>query len=269
MSAQYPGKKNDSMEDRYPIIIKNESGEEIPALSIAKLKDATGIPINKAQRVTVEKPTGSGQHIFTWPFKIASGKEGRGRLASPMPVNFDGSAPAAGATVGPTSGSWKVSTSGSGYFAVGGAEDGVVLVLNPGGGGSVTSVFGQVLEEATANAGLPGTYIRLNNDLQPVDADGEIVIIDPGDEEYDEELVEAAKVTFYSVHRYAACPVGARIRATTIKGESEEKVFGECVDVLDYLFVQPTFGEKRSLAVQEGGTEAADIKWLGAECEES
>ena len=137
MSAQYPGKKNDSMEDRYPIIVKNESGEDIPALSIAKLKDATGIPINKAQRVTVEKPTGSGQHIFTWPFKIASGKEGRGRLASPMPVNFDGSAPAAGATVGPTSGSWKVSTSGSGYFAVGGAEDGVVLVLNPGGGGSV------------------------------------------------------------------------------------------------------------------------------------
>lgn len=46
------------------------------------------------------------------------------------------------------------------------------------------------------------------------------------------------------------------------------KVLGQFVDFVDYMFAMPTFGPKKSLGVEDGGTGPTHIKLLGGECSE-
>lgn len=111
-----------------PIQFRNDSGEAIPPHAIMRITGAEGVPVGKKLIVVVDKPDSSdAQYLINGPHKVRDGKTGRGRFHSPMVIAFTGTDPVAGDAVGPSSGSWLISTSGRGYVALGGAEDGVVL----------------------------------------------------------------------------------------------------------------------------------------------
>lgn len=144
-----------------------------------------------------------------------------------------------------------------------------------GGGGGIGPVtYGVVVGEAAANGGSAGAYVALDKDMVPINANGETVIIDEGDPEFDEEALNESSIPFYSAHVYAPCPVGCRVRVQEVRTvrdgatDTEPKTWGELVDVLDYLATRPNFAEKKVLFVPDGGDAAEDIDWYGAECEE-
>src|SRR5574343_238478 len=122
--------------DDYPIVFVNGSYETVPAYAIMQVDAVEGVPIDQARLVTIVKPdTTDGVYIVNGPLAVRVGKQGRGRMASPMAIACSGS-PVTGDAVGPSAESWLVSTSGTGYIAMGGAENGVVLCRDATGNSS-------------------------------------------------------------------------------------------------------------------------------------
>ena len=142
--------------DDFPIVFKNGSSETIPAFAIMQVSSVAGVPVDQAQIVTVVKPTGTtGPFIINGPRSVRAGKYGQARSHGAMVLAYSGGAPSAGATVGPSAGSWYVSTSGTGYTVLGGAESNVVLCVAAGGGsgsGTTSVSFGRVTTEVTPAA---------------------------------------------------------------------------------------------------------------------
>lgn len=127
--------------DKFPIVFLNNSGETVPPHAIMQIQSVSGVPVDMAQLVTINKPNSTtSQYIVNGPLSVEDQKQGRARLASPLIIRFTGTTPVLGDDVGPSASSWAVSTSGSGYVALGGAEDGVVLCRPAGGGGSGTCI---------------------------------------------------------------------------------------------------------------------------------
>lgn len=136
-----------------------------------------------------------------------------------------------------------------------------------GGGGGESgnrSIFAIVVTAATANGAASGTAILLDNDMQPT------VIVDVGDPGYDAGAVDDAKVTFFSAHKFAPCPVGARVRLSSERPitpgaplDADHKIYGELVDVVDYLATLGGFGANKALV---GGSAASNIHWDGTTC---
>lgn len=140
--------------DKFPIVFINDSGETVPAFAIMQINSTEGVPLNQAQLVHVVKPTTDGKmYMFNGPLDVRDGKKGRGRLTSPAVSKCSGTL-AVGDSVGPSDGSWEVSSSGSGYKCVGADDDGVVLVAIVGGSGS--SKRTAVLKATDAIAGATG-----------------------------------------------------------------------------------------------------------------
>jgi hypothetical protein len=141
-------------------------------------------------------------------------------------------------------------------------------------GGSSTENFTQfahVVEEATADGGL-GACVLLNDDMEALGEDGEPLVLDPDDPEYDEALIDGLKTEFKCAQVHAPCPVGARVWLSSndqIKPGGlfeDHKVWGVCVDVVDYLYALTGAGAETSLVIPTAGDGPEDIKWQGGEC---
>lgn len=151
-----------------------------------------------------------------------------------------------------------------------------VIKLGGGSGINNNTIFAIVWEAALANLGTPGLCIPLNDDFEPIDANGEVFtfdIFDPLDDYYDEYAIEDAAITFYSAHQYAPCPVGVRIWLSSpgeiVAGAADNpdaKIKGLMTEPADYYQTFPGAGADTALV----GAEAADGQhWAGEPCEET
>ena len=158
-----------------------------------------------------------------------------------------------------------------------------------GGGGrnstrSLTA-WGTVVAKAGKNGGV-GRCVLLDEDMMPIDKDGEPLIIDENDPAYDQQRVDDNDVPFKCVQVHAGCIKGARVRLFANKaiepeqdtwggGETGAKVWGQNVDVVDYLADLDGFGLARALVVPDALEDVdgivppatpGSIKWQGREC---
>jgi hypothetical protein len=142
-----------------------------------------------------------------------------------------------------------------------------------GGGGSTNNLtsFAVVVEAAGANGGT-GACVLLNDDMVALDEEGDVLIVDDTDPEYDQDKVDAVKVEFKCAQVYAPCPALARVwlssREVIRPGSvlADHKIWGVCVDVVDYLYALAGAGAETSLVIPTAGDGPEDIKWQGGEC---
>lgn len=133
-----------------------------------------------------------------------------------------------------------------------------------GGGAAVNANIAHawVTDTAQKNGGTIGKCVLLNDSLQMLDKDGNVTTTP----------APADKVEFKTASQYVDVKPNARILLTAkaeIKAGSTwdtNKVWGEYVDVLDYLAALSLFAPKKVLYVPEGTSTAAGINWYGAEC---
>lgn len=133
-------------------------------------------------------------------------------------------------------------------------------VLGPGSSRTNNlTKFAVVTAAASADMGPPGKCVLLDEFLEPHDENGDPLILDPLHEDYDEELVEAVEVVFYSAHTDSDCNVGNRIKlSATIPiepgGEDDEEhpILGEHVDGSAYWEGHPTFDNAKYLGATGG-----------------
>lgn len=153
-----------------------------------------------------------------------------------------------------------------------GVQKALVLVGGDVGLTTLTN-FALVVEQADRDGGSIGKCVQLDESMNPLQVNGDPLITDPGDPDYDADKVEAAQIEFKCAHTMADCDVGVRITISSqrkiVPGSlfSSRKVWGMCVDVLDYLKTRAEFGPLKSLGVPEDGADADDITFLGGECE--
>lgn len=132
--------RSHSHQTRRPFRFFNDSGETVPAHSIAKVKNgAAAKVVNGARFVTLEKPDGEdGSYVFTGPVSVENQKYLHCQESfTPGWVKYaDYEAPAIGDEVGPVDDEWTVSTDGSGFrvWDVNTASS-LVLIVGGGGGG--------------------------------------------------------------------------------------------------------------------------------------
>lgn len=121
-----------SMEDTLRWV--NVSGESIPAYGVVQLRSNYASGYSQAS-----KPNDtSGLFFANGAVAVASTKKGESLLWSrPQLVKVTGS-PAVGTQVGPVSGSWAMSETGTGFYIVHQPVDGVAAVVQAGGGGGGT-----------------------------------------------------------------------------------------------------------------------------------
>jgi hypothetical protein len=185
----------DLLSSKFPIVFKNNSSESVPAFGIMQIESVSGVPSGMAQLVTINKPSGTdGQYLINGPLVVRAGKRGRCRILSAMTIAYTGTDPALGDTVGPSSGSWLASTAGSGYVALGGAEDGVVLCRVEGGGGGGRIAILQATAAIPAASGTPRAP-SLSSDYDFIKGD------DPGGAQIENwSLVEITDESYLIVH---------------------------------------------------------------------
>ena len=145
-----------------------------------------------------------------------------------------------------------------------------------GGGDNAASnltTFAIVVQSAAKNDPLSyGECVLLDKDMRPLDANGNLLVIDPADPAFNQAKLDAVTVEFRCAQVYAACRTKARIWLSSTKpikpGNSRDDgdVWGVCVDAVDYLYDLLGAAERTSLAIPEGGTKPADIHWLGGTC---
>lgn len=108
----------------------NDAGEEIPAYGVVQLRtdyDTTS---------HASKPDGAtGLFFVNGPVPIASTKHGESLVWNRPRVVLLDAAAAVGDEVGPSEGSWSMSSSGSGFRVLKQAADGRGVVVQTGGGG--------------------------------------------------------------------------------------------------------------------------------------
>jgi hypothetical protein len=139
-----------------------------------------------------------------------------------------------------------------------------------GGGRSATSLtaFAVVTVTAAANCDGAGKCVLLKDDkpgLSPVDKDGEPLVLDELDPDYDADKVHGVEVTFYSAHFDAACNKGERVRLfsarkiqpdddapATTDDDPLDTIFGLNVDGSGYWQGHATFANNRYLGATLG-----------------
>lgn len=108
--------------DLYDLPFYNNSGETIPAYAIMQV-DEWKDDANDRDYFRVKKPDGDGKtYIINGPLEIAAGSDGMGSRKDGILARYLSGTPAADEEWGPTSGSWYLSSSGSGLNIVGGNE---------------------------------------------------------------------------------------------------------------------------------------------------
>jgi len=133
--------------------VENVSGSVIPGRSIVQVTDG-GI-VGGRYVAEVDQPDGTEGALFyvTHPFDIPISGTGWAYIPiSPVWVKYS-SLPVPVETVGPSSGSWQVSSSGSGFDALAvNTTDTLVLVKSQGGGGGGCSKVAKIFLWSNAEA---------------------------------------------------------------------------------------------------------------------
>lgn len=115
------------------LIWKNDSGEVIPAYACVKLdsfNDAGGYYLGK-------KPDGDGSlHFVNGPYEVAVAAYSESSLWTESRLGKTDAL--FGETVGPTDGSWLMTTTGSGWTVFSNPVSGVGALIRDGGGGGGT-----------------------------------------------------------------------------------------------------------------------------------
>ena len=121
------------------------------------------------------------------------------------------------------------------------------------------------------DGGSVGPFVYLNDDLVPVTSEGEILILDPENPEYDSDTVDANTFHCKCAQQWAGIPTNARIQvwkgSDAADGTDDHPLLAKCIDVVDYLFTLAGFDGMKALAVPEDGVKPEDITWLGKTCD--
>lgn len=117
----------------------NVSGETIPAFGVIQLRDNFSV-VSQGK-----KPNSKTGLFFTnGPVSVATGGRGESRLWNkPQSVSVEATV-TVGEEIGPTSGSWKMSSAGSGFRVLRQDTDEVAIVERVGGSGGGTGIHGIV-----------------------------------------------------------------------------------------------------------------------------
>jgi hypothetical protein len=110
--------------DRWPLRVKNSSGEVIPPFSVMRVTNWS--KSNNEILYTVAKPdsTYRWQYLVSGPFAIGSGSSDEGLasfLSNGGPVYYNSGTPAYGERWGPTSGQWYLTQHRPGFHVQGAA----------------------------------------------------------------------------------------------------------------------------------------------------
>jgi hypothetical protein len=145
---------------------KNVSGEEIPAYGVVKLQDY----IEADDYFEAVKPDGEGAlHFVNGPVAVAVDAYGGSQTWDLSRIGKTNGT--FGDVVGPVSGSWEMTTEGTGFVVFSTPADGVAALLKDGGG-SVELCHGLIIEQCNSAC---STYRvqRVHRYLRPVcDNDG-------------------------------------------------------------------------------------------------
>ena len=152
-----------------------------------------------------------------------------------------------------------------------------------GGGGEAENLtkFAVVTDTAGAathgefsgiTVGSTGKAVLLEADAATGNLLPEVVLnnVAPG---YDSQKVTDAKIEFKSLHQ-VACRVGRIVILHGAKIEAgstfaNAAVYGQLLEVPDYLFELVGFEEFTSLAAPAGADKPEDIQWLGGKCSDA
>ncbi len=126
--------------DLYDLPFYNDSGETIPAYAVMQV-DEWKDDANDRDYFRVIKPDGTGAtFILNGPLEVADNSDGMGTRHDGMPARYASGTPTVDQTWGPTSSSWDLASSGTGFNIIGGLETiggvTIVRVSLAGGGGS-------------------------------------------------------------------------------------------------------------------------------------
>jgi hypothetical protein len=120
------------------LLCENSSGETIPAGGCIRVSAVGGASSRSEIRYTAIKPDAEAKfYFFNGPVTVISGQtlhvEQTGKIVRAL-VDWTDPDVAFGATVGPSSGSWSIDSSGTGFSVIGNAAgaDGLTPVLRDG-----------------------------------------------------------------------------------------------------------------------------------------
>ena len=134
--------------DLYDLPFYNNSGEAIPPYAVMQV-DNWKDDANNRDYFRVRKPNGSGKmFIVNGPLEVAIAGDGMGSRKEGIPARYLSGTPAPDEEWGPTSGSWYLSASGSGFNVVGGNETlngATVTHVNLAGASSGNIIYAQVV----------------------------------------------------------------------------------------------------------------------------
>lgn len=135
----------------------------------------------------------------------------------------------------------------------------------PGGGGAPATLnlrLAWVTDLAVKNGGTAGKCVLLNDSLQMLDKDGNVTA----------SPLPADKLEFKTPNQYADVKPNSRIwlhsKDSIVAGSvwADAKVWGQYIDVVDYLAALSLWAPKKVLYTPEGVSTPAGINWYGAEC---
>jgi hypothetical protein len=120
----------------------NVSGETIPAFGVIQLRDNFSV-VSQGK-----KPNSKTGLFFTnGPVSVATGGRGESRLWNkPQSVSVEATV-TVGEEIGPTSGSWKMSSAGAGFRVIRQDTDTIAVVERVGGSGGQSGIHGIVRED--------------------------------------------------------------------------------------------------------------------------
>jgi hypothetical protein len=144
--------------DLYDLPFYNNSGEAIPPYAVMQV-DNWKDDANNRDYFRVRKPNGSGKmFIVNGPLEVAIAGDGMGSRKEGIPARYLSGTPAPDEEWGPTSGSWYLSASGSGFNVVGGNETlngATVTHVNLAGASSGNIIYAQVNKVTNVGTGEP------------------------------------------------------------------------------------------------------------------
>ena len=154
---------------RTPLRVRNGQGTVIPPFAVLRIVSAT--KIDGELVFTVAQPNSTPQNVYlvNGPFAIGIGSTDEGRattLCEPGYVIYSSGAPAVNQEWGPSSGSWAISDSGTGFMITGGTEtmagNTVVSAVQKGTGSTSNIVQFKLTDDLATGESAPAVVRTFN-----------------------------------------------------------------------------------------------------------
>ena len=120
----------------------NASGETIPEHAVIQLRTDAVDGMSQASKPN----SGAGLFFVSGPADVASGKWGESKLWTKPFMVLVTETVSVGDEVGPVSGSWEMSTAGSGFYVIHQSVAGLATVAQVGGGSGSSAIQFQIYE---------------------------------------------------------------------------------------------------------------------------